>query len=104
VTSVALTQLLPLPMDEKVHGLEPCAEVRVRYGPLVHSIVIPGGGLLIVNEAPEEHTNEGPEKVTCAGCVPTPTAYHAFSTCHTSKLFAPHRAVAALTMLVRIVG
>jgi len=51
---------------EKVHGWAPCAEVRVRFGPWLHTIVAPVGRLLTVNEAPEEQINVGPEIVTGA--------------------------------------
>ena len=60
VIRVALTQLLPEPVEVKVQGLDPCSEVRVRYGPWFHTIVAPVGRLLTVNEAPEEQTKEGP--------------------------------------------
>ena len=61
MTSVALIQLLPEPVEEKVQGLEPWAEVRARFGPWLHVIVAPVGRLLTVNEPPEEQINEGPE-------------------------------------------
>ena len=61
VTSVALIQLLPEPVEEKVHGLAPCAEVRVSFGPWLHVIVAPVGRLLIVNDEPEEQTKVEPE-------------------------------------------
>jgi len=57
---VALTQLLLEPVEVKVQGLDPCSEVRVRYGPWFHTIVAPVGRLLTVNEAPEEQIKEGP--------------------------------------------
>jgi hypothetical protein len=61
MTRVALTQLLPEPVEVKLQGLAPWAEVRERYKPWFHKIVAPVGRLLTVKEAPEEQTMEGPE-------------------------------------------
>jgi hypothetical protein len=61
VTSLALTQLLPEPVEEKVQDEVFCPEIIDRQQPLVHLIESTGGRLFIVNVAPEEQTSEGPE-------------------------------------------
>jgi hypothetical protein len=59
---VALTQLLPFPVDEKVQGLDPCEEILCRLGPGSQTIELTEAGkLLTVNGDPEEQTTKEPE-------------------------------------------